>query len=98
MASNFLKKWYLLVVICTQLIVVKSELSNPKLYFNFTDFERVKYELFNNHFNISIEIDEKCHDDLEAIQNGLGNSKKWAFESMIDLHFGFVKLLTEKKS
>ncbi|XP_031625866.1 nose resistant to fluoxetine protein 6-like [Contarinia nasturtii] len=79
--SIFSKLFYLLIVIKCN--TVKSELNNPKFKFNFLNFlnfDQLKNNLFNNHFNIANESNEKCLNELTAIENALKSSEPWAFE------------------
>lgn len=81
--SNFLR---LLLVLCINYVCVNSKLYAPKFKFNLLNFDEIRNELFNNHFYISSEINEKCFSELNAIEKGLKNSEEWAIASKLDLY------------
>lgn len=80
MEFNLNCTFLVLILICVQRNFVKSQSNELKI--GFTEFERVKNDLFSSvgdfQRNTSDSSHDKCISDLGLVGNGLSNNEQWA--------------------
>lgn len=91
-------KWliFILLVICTKCSYANSNFNGENAENKFIDFEQMKLTLFNS--NIAVEFkdkelkpnDQKCLNELEAIQKGLKEFDPWALKSKFFIFLQFT--------